>query len=64
MLRSLHHTNVLRFIGVLYKEKKLHLVTEYIAGMFCLYYKYGKAQEIGIFSPKNSTQTILFFVIV
>lgn len=32
MLRSLHHNNVLRFIGVLYKEKRLHLVTEYIAG--------------------------------
>lgn len=32
MLRSLHHNNVLRFIGVLYKDKKLHLVTEYIAG--------------------------------
>lgn len=32
VLRSLNHTNVLRFIGVLYKEKKLHLVTEYIAG--------------------------------
>ncbi|XP_072749973.1 LIM domain kinase 1 isoform X2 [Anoplolepis gracilipes] len=32
VLRSLHHNNVLRFIGVLYKDKKLHLVTEYIAG--------------------------------
>ncbi|XP_018323597.1 LIM domain kinase 1 [Agrilus planipennis] len=32
VLRSLHHTNVLRFIGVLYKERRLHLVTEYIAG--------------------------------
>lgn len=32
MLRSLHHNNVLRFIGVLYKEKKLHLVTEFISG--------------------------------
>ncbi|KAF5271995.1 hypothetical protein FQR65_LT04976 [Abscondita terminalis] len=32
VLRSLHHTNVLRFIGVLYKEQRLHLVTEYIAG--------------------------------
>lgn len=32
MLRSLHHNNVLRFIGVLYKDKKLHLVTEYISG--------------------------------
>lgn len=32
MLRSLHHNNVLRFIGVLYKERRLHLVTEYIAG--------------------------------
>lgn len=32
MLRSLHHNNVLRFIGVLYKDKKLHLVTEHIAG--------------------------------
>lgn len=28
----MHHNNVLRFIGVLYKDKKLHLVTEYIAG--------------------------------
>lgn len=32
MLRSLHHHNVLRFIGVLYKDKKLHLVTEFISG--------------------------------
>ncbi|XP_043482401.1 LIM domain kinase 1 isoform X1 [Leptopilina heterotoma] len=32
VLRSLHHNNVLRFIGVLYKDKKLHLVTEFIAG--------------------------------
>lgn len=32
VLRSLHHQNVLRFIGVLYKDKKLHLVTEHISG--------------------------------
>ena len=32
VLRSLHHSNVLRFIGVLYKDKKLHLVTEFIGG--------------------------------
>ncbi|XP_050292721.1 LIM domain kinase 1 isoform X2 [Anthonomus grandis grandis] len=32
VLRSLHHNNVLKFIGVLYKEQKLHLVTEYISG--------------------------------
>ncbi|XP_055592053.1 LIM domain kinase 1 isoform X2 [Uranotaenia lowii] len=32
VLRSLSHHNVLRFIGVLYKDKKLHLVTEYIPG--------------------------------
>ncbi|XP_055902546.1 LIM domain kinase 1 isoform X2 [Eupeodes corollae] len=32
VLRSLHHENVLKFIGVLYKEKKLHLITEFIAG--------------------------------
>ncbi|XP_073994181.1 LIM domain kinase 1 isoform X2 [Rhodnius prolixus] len=32
VLRSLHHHNVLSFIGVVYKEKKLHLVTEYISG--------------------------------
>ena len=31
-LRSLSHCNVLRFIGVLYKDKKLHLLTEFIAG--------------------------------
>ncbi|XP_042898426.1 LIM domain kinase 1 isoform X2 [Parasteatoda tepidariorum] len=32
VLRSLCHENVLHFIGVLYKDKKLHLVTEYISG--------------------------------
>lgn len=32
VLRSLSHQNVLRFIGVLYKDKKLHLITEYIPG--------------------------------
>ncbi|XP_037872316.1 LIM domain kinase 1 isoform X2 [Bombyx mori] len=32
VLRSLHHPNVLRFVGVLYKDKRLHLVTEYVAG--------------------------------
>ncbi|XKL64386.1 hypothetical protein PGB90_004472 [Kerria lacca] len=32
VLRSLDHRNVLKFIGVLYKDKKLHLVTEYISG--------------------------------
>ncbi|XP_045468751.1 LIM domain kinase 1 isoform X1 [Harmonia axyridis] len=32
VLRNLHHNNVLRFIGVLYKERRLHLVTEYISG--------------------------------
>ncbi|XP_034236642.1 LIM domain kinase 1 [Thrips palmi] len=32
VLRSLHHSNVLRFIGVLYKDKRLHLVTEYVPG--------------------------------
>uniref|UniRef100_A0A1A9WQZ1 non-specific serine/threonine protein kinase n=1 Tax=Glossina brevipalpis TaxID=37001 RepID=A0A1A9WQZ1_9MUSC len=32
VLRSLNHPNVLKFIGVLYKEKRLHLVTEYVAG--------------------------------
>ncbi|XP_076058385.1 LIM domain kinase 1 isoform X2 [Oratosquilla oratoria] len=32
VLRSLCHKNVLGFIGVLYKDRKLHLVTEYISG--------------------------------
>ncbi|XP_013119394.2 LIM domain kinase 1 isoform X2 [Stomoxys calcitrans] len=32
VLKSLKHKNVLKFIGVLYKDKRLHLVTEYIAG--------------------------------
>jgi len=31
-LRSLHHNNVLKFIGVLGRDKKLHLITEYIGG--------------------------------
>ncbi|KAI1292308.1 LIM domain kinase 1 [Halotydeus destructor] len=32
VLRSLYHRNVLHFIGILYKDKKLHLLTEYISG--------------------------------
>ncbi|XP_075165425.1 LIM domain kinase 1 isoform X2 [Haematobia irritans] len=32
VLKSLKHKNVLKFIGVLYKDKRLHLVTEYVAG--------------------------------
>ncbi|KFM59306.1 LIM domain kinase 1, partial [Stegodyphus mimosarum] len=32
VLRSLQHRNVLHFVGVLYKDKKLHLLTEYISG--------------------------------
>ncbi|XP_065334674.1 LIM domain kinase 1 isoform X2 [Cloeon dipterum] len=32
VLRSLNHHNVLSFIGVLYKERRLHLVTEFIPG--------------------------------
>ncbi|KAI8441856.1 hypothetical protein MSG28_005540 [Choristoneura fumiferana] len=32
VLRSLSHPNVLRFIGVLYRDKRLQLVTEYVAG--------------------------------
>lgn len=31
-MRSLDHPNVLKFIGVLYKDKKLNLLTEYIEG--------------------------------
>lgn len=32
VLRKLDHRHVLKFIGVLYKDKKLHMVTEYVAG--------------------------------
>jgi len=32
VLRLLDHPHVLKFIGVLYKDKKLHMVTEYVAG--------------------------------
>ncbi|CAG2177545.1 unnamed protein product, partial [Oppiella nova] len=32
VLRALTHPNVLRFIGVLYRDKKLHLLTEFISG--------------------------------
>lgn len=31
-MRSLDHPNVLKFIGVLYKDKRLNLLTEYIEG--------------------------------
>ncbi|XP_056010611.1 LIM domain kinase 1-like isoform X2 [Ostrea edulis] len=32
VLRSVNHPHVLRFMGVLYKDKKLNLVTEYVSG--------------------------------
>uniref|UniRef100_A0A8C5C0H5 LIM domain kinase 2 n=1 Tax=Gadus morhua TaxID=8049 RepID=A0A8C5C0H5_GADMO len=32
VMRSLEHPHVLKFIGVLYKEKRLNLITEYIRG--------------------------------
>nr|XP_060641189.1 LIM domain kinase 2 isoform X1 [Anolis sagrei ordinatus] len=32
LMRSLGHPNVLRFLGVLYKDRKLNLLTEYIEG--------------------------------
>lgn len=31
-MRSLDHPHVLRFIGVLYKDKRLNLITEFIEG--------------------------------
>lgn len=32
VMRSLEHSHVLKFIGVLYKDKRLNLITEYIEG--------------------------------
>jgi len=32
VMRQLHHPHVLRFLGVLYNDKKLHLVTEFVGG--------------------------------
>ncbi|XP_066545391.1 LIM domain kinase 2 isoform X2 [Amia ocellicauda] len=32
VMRSLEHPNVLKFIGVLYKDKRLNLITEFIEG--------------------------------
>ena len=31
-MRCLEHPNVLKFIGVLYKDKRLNFITEYIKG--------------------------------
>lgn len=31
-MRSLDHPHVLKFIGVLYKDKRLNLITEFIEG--------------------------------
>lgn len=31
-MRCLDHPHVLRFIGVLYKDKRLNLITEFIEG--------------------------------
>lgn len=31
-MRCLDHSHVLRFIGVLYKDKRLNLITEFIEG--------------------------------
>lgn len=30
VMRNLNHPNVLRFIGVLYKDRRLNLITEFI----------------------------------
>lgn len=32
VMRCLEHPNVLKFIGVLYKDKRLNFITEYIKG--------------------------------
>lgn len=32
VMRCLDHPHVLRFIGVLYKDKRLNLITEFIEG--------------------------------
>lgn len=32
VMRCLDHPNVLKFIGVLYKDKRLNFITEYIKG--------------------------------
>lgn len=32
LLKSLNHPNVLRFIGILYRDQTLNLITEYIGG--------------------------------
>eukprot|EP00112_Aurelia_sp_Birch-Aquarium-sp1_P024718 Seg794.4 transcript_id=Seg794.4/GoldUCD/mRNA.D3Y31 product="LIM domain kinase 1" protein_id=Seg794.4/GoldUCD/D3Y31 len=32
LLKSLKHGNVLRFIGIMYKDKLLHIIAEYISG--------------------------------
>lgn len=32
VMRSLDHPHVLKFIGVLYKDKRLNLITEFIEG--------------------------------
>lgn len=52
VLRSLSHRNVLRFIGVLYKEKKLHLITEYISGGTLSELLHGAAQVSLLWSER------------
>lgn len=32
VMRCLHHPNVLKFIGLFYKDKRIHFVSEYIQG--------------------------------
>ncbi len=31
-MRCLEHPNVLKFIGILYKDKRLNLISEYVQG--------------------------------
>eukprot|EP00117_Sycon_ciliatum_P005081 scpid45908/ scgid0932/ LIM domain kinase 1; KIZ-1 len=32
LLKSLDHPNVMHFVGIMYRNKKLHLITEYVGG--------------------------------
>ncbi|XP_054723412.1 LIM domain kinase 1-like [Uloborus diversus] len=60
VLRSLQHKNVLRFVGVVYKDKKLHLITEYISGGTLQDYIHNHSIDIAWLQRINFAKDIAF----
>ncbi|XP_015927696.1 LIM domain kinase 1 isoform X2 [Parasteatoda tepidariorum] len=58
VLRSLEHRNVLRFVGVLYKDQKLHLLTEFLSGGTLQDFIHDKSVDISWLQRVNFSKDI------